>query len=385
MKYSWSFILLILLLTALIPSVDGGIFGWLSDSCGLNPIATDRVALEKQLGNVHIDSGTCKPVGIVAQPIALSVVSMAIVDHFVDENPKKPLVFNFFGSSGIGKTFMETHLRSQLYSGTDKDGNGEATLTISGVYYRENTADNPEKLKQLQERLRREVIRQVRKCPNSMIVLVEVHFMAPGVLTALVDLLGFRQPISLPGYGEVDFRKTVFVMISNHGYDELQDRVTHLLQTKDRAALTYSDFSPLLKSITSSALDEWLVFKNRVDYYIPFIPMMYNELETYANVLLKAHECARQKENPNMKLFWDESLVKWIASQHIPENTLFAEGGLAPVINTLTVDVYTPLRMYIITNFKSKYDKIAVTLSVSGEGHDRQLLIRHTQGSKSDL
>eukprot|EP00039_Didymoeca_costata_P008541 m.113221 g.113221 ORF g.113221 m.113221 type:complete len:154 (+) comp14124_c0_seq2:765-1226(+) len=119
----------------------------------------------------------------------------------------------------------------------------------------------PYRLKQLQERLRREVIRQVRKCPNSMIVLVEVHFMAPGVLTALVDLLGFRQPISLPGYGEVDFRKTVFVMISNHGYDELQDRVTHLLQTKDRAALTYSDFSPLLKSITSSALDEWLVFK----------------------------------------------------------------------------------------------------------------------------
>ena len=44
--------------------------------------------------------------------------------------------------------------------------------------------------------------RQVSRCQHSLIVIDEVQFMISGVLNILVDLLGFRQPVSVPPYGK---------------------------------------------------------------------------------------------------------------------------------------------------------------------------------------
>jgi ATP-dependent protease Clp ATPase subunit len=90
----------------------------------MTPLATDEAQLALALGTPTV-STDCKPRGVIGQHIATQVVAMAVSEHYhPTNNPTKPLVMMLYGAPGVGKTFMETTLRKDLFVGTDHDGNG---------------------------------------------------------------------------------------------------------------------------------------------------------------------------------------------------------------------------------------------------------------------
>jgi ATP-dependent Clp protease ATP-binding subunit ClpA len=126
----------------------------------------------------------------------------------------------FMGSTGLGKTELEKQLRRAIFTRADQDGHGSGTLVVSGADYRENNT-----LAALQDNLRTQVVDQVRKCPHSIIVIDEIQFVADDVLDAMVDMLGYNQPVLTKKYGAVDFRRAIFIFTTMDGGGLVQAQV----------------------------------------------------------------------------------------------------------------------------------------------------------------
>ncbi len=171
--------------------------------------------------------------GIVGQHIASDLVPYLVVSEFFlslfspllsqhrppflpahlrDEAPRKPLVLAFVGTTGVGKTEFERQLRRAVFAGAHPDGLADGALVLSGNDYRDGAAAAT-----LHRTLRDRVARQVWACPRSLIVVDEAQFVADGVLDALVDLLGFQQPVVVEPYGAIDFRRATVILTSMDG------------------------------------------------------------------------------------------------------------------------------------------------------------------------
>ena len=88
-----------------------------------------------------------------------------------------------------------------------------------------------------------------------------------------------------PNYSApIDYRKAVFIMTSNEGSEDINRATAKVLgdparggqaghtARAARAALEYADFDDMLKQRFAKR-EAWLAYKNRVDYYIPFLPI----------------------------------------------------------------------------------------------------------------
>lgn len=70
------------------------------------------------------------------------------------------------------------------------------------------------KLKWLQRKLQKEIVEQVKKCPQSMFIFDEIDKMPAGLIDIIKPFLDFHT--SLDG---VDYRKCIFVFLSNTAGD----------------------------------------------------------------------------------------------------------------------------------------------------------------------
>lgn len=350
----------------------------LFQTCPLHRNALDDGYLEAVLADKDVGPETdCKIHGVIGQHIAIKAVTTAIVGHLKSTNAKKPLVLFFAGVPGVGKTFLEQLLRRHLFRDSDADGRCSGVLVISGADYREEVLPNGNSLMRL---LRNRVANQIYKCPRSLIVIDEVQFMMADLLSSLVDFMGFNQPVDYAGYTALDFRKATFLLTSNTGSAVIHNVTLKALTTTPREALTYDIYAPFLQSILAKD-DMMLAFKNRVDYYIPFLPMGLEQVAQGMHRFLQEYRCHGMRDKRFTDMLWDPAVPSFLARKIIPvSNPIpFSQDGLAygdkPV---LTLTVFQPLEAYLKL-ISGKVDQ--VTLRIIND----KLAYSHTIIPKQEL
>ncbi len=227
------------------------------------------------------------------------------------------------GAPGIGKTMLERALRRTLFVDSDADGFGLGrsyqaparflahtlygrfqTFALRGSIHRQSpSVTGTHVISGVDQRDMSEqdfglsmtdrITKQVMACPRSIIAIDEVQFLKDNTLQELSDLWGYRQPVRTTAGQMVDFRKATFVMTSNDGSATIDQIASgSVLKKKEGAAvpsrsdMQYQDFVDTLKKRFTKR-EQWLGIKNRVDYFVPFLPMQSEQVEEAIEVRLK--------------------------------------------------------------------------------------------------
>uniref|UniRef100_A0A8C2C5G3 Torsin family 1 n=1 Tax=Cyprinus carpio TaxID=7962 RepID=A0A8C2C5G3_CYPCA len=209
---------------------------------------------------------------LYGQHVAAQVILKTVTGFMNNENPKKPLVLSFHGSTGTGKTFASQLIAKNIYK----------KKTISSfVHLFSVTAHFPHKEKidtyktQLQEWIRG----NVSICPHSMFIFDEMDKMHLGLIDILRPYLDFSENLN-----GVSYRKAIFIFLSNAGGEKIVEvaldfwkdgREREEIQLKDlETALSLSVFN----NKNSGFWHTSLIDKNLVDFFVPFLPLEYKHI-----------------------------------------------------------------------------------------------------------
>lgn len=256
----------------------------------------------------------CERRGVIGQHIATTVLPAVLRDHLAIANPHKPLVVALCGHTCLQKTFTETLLRRHVFP---------TSHVVECSHYQVGVTD----LAVAQEQLRRELLQQIRRCPQTLFVFDEIQFMPEALLEVLVPFIGTRQPVHIGGQ-TYDFRKSIFLLTTMDGGTRIAE---YMLATRvPREQLTYSDFVDVLRNQTS-VRSAWLSAKSLVDYFIPYLPIEREQA-------LLGVERELQRLSCQYGITWNPSLPAMLTDRAMGGRR-FLDGGLCIVERLIIVEV----------------------------------------------
>lgn len=197
---------------------------------------------------------------VFGQPL-LEKALISILNFFLEnDNPSKPLVMSFNGSPGTGKTMVSQLIAKNIYFKGTKS-----------KFYRHYTMADSHFMSQVN--LINDVRERAKNCERSLFVFDEIEKMQNGTFDAIKPFLDFHHEVN-----GIDFRKNIFIFISNNGMDRINSITKDLwYQGVKREDIKLSAFS---QSLFKSALNEegglkgtGVVKSYLVDLYLPFLPL----------------------------------------------------------------------------------------------------------------
>ena len=204
---------------------------------------------------------------LFGQKMASIELVAQITSHISKENPTKPLVMSLHGHTGTGKTFTTRIIAESIFTerGLAKHVHREA----GGRY------SDPTNVEEYVKILESKFNAAVSKCPQSMIIIDEVHLMAPGLLDRLRHYFDYESVID-----KVNYAAVIFIFISNLGATVLNSlafqnmELTYsLVSNKLRENLMqYSKSQDVIKSGMAGIPFDLLVKESFVRY-IPYFPL----------------------------------------------------------------------------------------------------------------
>ncbi|EFX73207.1 hypothetical protein DAPPUDRAFT_129381 [Daphnia pulex] len=233
---------------------------------------------------------------VFGQHIATEIVARQISAHLENPNPSKPLVMSFHGWTGNGKNHIAYLIANSRYKkGTKSQFYHHFMATVHFPHQ--------EHAQLYQDQIRSWVKGNVSHCPHSLFVFDEVDKMPSGVLDGIRAYLDYIDIVD-----GVDYRKSIFIFLSNTGGKEITKRVHDVWLTGNvkREELTVKDFERLVEM---GAFNEQggfhqshLIQKSLIDVYVPFLPMEKSHVRLCAenefkkqNYVPKNKEAALQK------------------------------------------------------------------------------------------
>ncbi|XP_014291431.1 mitochondrial disaggregase [Halyomorpha halys] len=258
---------------------------------------------------------------IVGQEGAISIVASAIrrkENGWADD--EHPLVFLFLGSSGIGKTELAKQVARYMH----KD-NPASFIRLDMSEYQEK--HEVAKLigappGYVGHDAGGQLTKNLRNCPNAVVLLDEVDKAHPDVLTVLLQL--FDEGRLTDGKGKtVECKNAIFVMTSNLASEEIAEHAIQLRSDVKRlAAKKEEEFSeevtisrsfkdkvvrPILKR--HFGRDEFLGRINEIVYFLPFSNSELNKLVSKE----LNYWATKAKEKHNVILYWDTGVETVLA------------------------------------------------------------------------
>ena len=119
-------------------------------------------------------------------------------------------MLSFHGWTGSGKNYVAKFVADALY---------ERGMTSKFVHFLSSTLhfeNNPGALRHHQAQLQQWVRGNVSACPTSLFIIDEVDKMPPGVLDGVGPFMDHHENVD-----GVDFRRAVFILLSNTGGKEI--------------------------------------------------------------------------------------------------------------------------------------------------------------------
>ncbi|XP_022111531.1 torsin-1A-like [Acanthaster planci] len=182
---------------------------------------------------------------VFGQHLVTDHVVGAVDGHLTNKDPNKPLVLSFHGSTGTGKNYVARIIAETIY----KEG-------MNSRYVHHFSANkhfpHKRKLKQYQNYLRRYVKAAVAWCPFRLFIFDEVEDMPEGLLDSIRTFLDYN--IHIDG---VDFRKTIFIFLSNIAALEISQKTAdHLLAGRSRTEITLKEMEKVIEVTAIDASGE---------------------------------------------------------------------------------------------------------------------------------
>ncbi|CAG0920068.1 unnamed protein product [Notodromas monacha] len=253
---------------------------------------------------------------LFGQHIVQSMLPEVINRHLRKESPKKALVLSFHGCTGVGKSYVSRMIIDELFF---RGLNSSYAHNFIGFRHFLPSGKEDDIRKYLQDRIRS----SVSACPRSVFVFDEMEVVAEGVMDYLTPFLDFRGVVD-----DVDYRKAIFIFISNAGATEIRDlTVEHFEKGKSRDALKFSQFRDILEQAAynekGGLKDSVLLEKTLVDHFFPFLPLERRHVR----------ECIKHEFDSNSVDYSEEDIEDVLSGVkfHPPETEAFSLNGCRSV------------------------------------------------------
>ncbi|KAI5098572.1 caseinolytic peptidase B protein-like [Silurus meridionalis] len=261
---------------------------------------------------------------IIGQEGAITTVASAIrrkENGWYDE--EHPLVFLFLGSSGIGKTELAKQVARYIHKDIKK---GFIRMDMSEFQEKHEVSKfigSPPGYVGHEEG--GQLTKQLKQCPNAVVLFDEVEKAHPDVLTIMLQL--FDEGRLTDGKGKtIECKDAIFIMTSNVASDEIAQHALQLRQEAQEQSrhrlseclnkvqrsekITISKkfkeevIRPILK--TQFRRDEFLGRINEIVYFLPFcrselIQLVQKELNYWAK---------KAKQRHDITLLWDRDVLE---------------------------------------------------------------------------
>ncbi|KAK9508951.1 hypothetical protein O3M35_006380 [Rhynocoris fuscipes] len=267
---------------------------------------------------------------IVGQEAAISIVSSTIrrkENGWTDD--EHPLVFLFLGSSGIGKTELAKQVARYIHK--DKPS---AFIRLDMSEYQEK--HEVAKLigappGYVGHDAGGQLTKQLRACPNAVVLFDEVDKAHPDVLTVLLQL--FDEGRLTDGKGKtIECKNAIFVMTSNLASNEIAEHAIQLRAEAKKLALhsistmdVNIEEKDCKEEITiSRSFKEQVVqpilkrhfgrdeFLGRINEIVYFLPFSNSELNRLVSMELKFWE-KKAREKHDVELSWEKGVETVLA------------------------------------------------------------------------
>ncbi|MBN3319040.1 CLPB protein, partial [Atractosteus spatula] len=264
---------------------------------------------------------------IIGQEGAINTVAAAIrrkENGWYDE--EHPLVFLFLGSSGIGKTELAKQVARYMHKDVKK---GFIRMDMSEFQEKHEVAKfigSPPGYVGHEEG--GQLTKQLKQCPNAVVLFDEVDKAHPDVLTIMLQL--FDEGRLTDGKGKtIECKDAIFIMTSNVASDEIAQHALQLrreaqevsrrrlagnlddVQISDKITISKQFKENVIRPILKAHFrrDEFLGRINEIVYFLPFchselIQLVSKELSFWAK---------KAKQRHNITLLWDQEVMDLLA------------------------------------------------------------------------
>ncbi|CAO1407791.1 unnamed protein product [Diamesa serratosioi] len=221
---------------------------------------------------------------LFGQHIVKDKVYNAVNSHYNSiKYSKKPLVMSFHGTPGIGKNFVADMIAEAVF---------EKGASSSFYHKFHGSMDFPgiESVGHYKEKLVSLIKAAVKKCPYSIFLFDEVDKMPKGVLDVITAMLDHHTSVQ-----GLDFRKTVFIFLTNDGGKNIIDILTGLVNKnglfREEVKLHHFESAMSLGLYNSEGgLQNSKTIEHAViDFYIPFLPLEMKHVEQCIKAEFKHH------------------------------------------------------------------------------------------------
>lgn len=204
---------------------------------------------------------------VYGQHLMQDIVVRALRGHLLATDPKKALVLSFHGTPGCGKSYVSDFIAQSLYVKGMKSQ--YVKKFVAGSDFPDASKGHVYKLK-----IADEIRRIVHKCERSLFIFEDVQKMPSAVLDAVVPFIDYHSDID-----GVDFRKSIFLFLSNTGASLINQRTLELWSkgTQRENIIKLHDFEYMIRQ---GAFNEEgglhksdTITTSLIDHYIPFLPL----------------------------------------------------------------------------------------------------------------
>ncbi|CAF1059985.1 unnamed protein product [Adineta steineri] len=235
----------------------------------------------------------------MGQPLANDIIHTSIKAHINTKNPAKALVLLLHGSTGTGKNFISKLIVESLY----KKGYESAYARLY-VASRDFMHNDEQSFREYQARIKKDIEGGTRACEYATFIFDEVDKMPKKLLDVILSYIDFHTPNYVQ---PIDFRKTIFIFLSNTGGKEI-NRIAfkYHLDSVKREDYKIAEFQ---KELGNAAHNEegglWhasLINRHLVDFFVPFLPLERSHVSTCIQrqlAIVRKHEEYQYKLSDN--------------------------------------------------------------------------------------
>ncbi|XP_048016381.1 caseinolytic peptidase B protein homolog [Megalobrama amblycephala] len=264
---------------------------------------------------------------IIGQEGAINTVASAIrrkENGWYDE--EHPLVFLFLGSSGIGKTELAKQVARYMHKDIKK---GFIRMDMSEFQEKHEVAKfigSPPGYVGHEEG--GQLTKQLKQCPNAVVLFDEVDKAHPDVLTIMLQL--FDEGRLTDGKGKtIECKDAIFIMTSNVASDEIAQHALQLRQeaqeqSRRRLAENLEDVQKSEKITISNTFKEQMIrpilkahfrrdeFLGRINEIVYFLPFCHSERIQLVSKELN-YWAKKAKQRHNITLLWEHPVLELLA------------------------------------------------------------------------
>ncbi|KAF5298295.1 hypothetical protein FQR65_LT09806 [Abscondita terminalis] len=173
---------------------------------------------------------------VYGQHLVQDIIVDALRAHW-NENSQSPkaLTLSFHGWPGGGKNYVTGFIKEALYTLGAKSDH---------VHHFIGRIDFPDesKVSEYQQDLYHWIKSNVSRCAKQLFIFDEVNKMPPNLLNVITPLIDYNKNIQ-----KVDYRKTIFIFLSNTGESLITDEMIKLRRAgMERQDIQISDFEGLI-------------------------------------------------------------------------------------------------------------------------------------------